>query len=880
MAKDPIDEFIALPKDQQLSTLQQLSPEKQNKLLGEIKTRKSRTNLPSGVRISGTNAAGRSIYAPVEQPKPTGSAWGRLASSAGAAIGGAVSGLYHGVVEGPQNPEEAKWDRRGLLTTYRMLIAPAKEQAQQAASEFKQAQAATPWTSFHPSPRAKEHREKAVAHTLAAIIPGAGPLAAQVSEQAATQYGTGDVAGAAGTLAGNAALFAMPKVAGAAGRLVPRVGRSAVEALSDTGPGGLKRMAQETIKANADAAEKAARDNADAAKKHLEKTKEAIHETAGRERAYAGKVKSANELAREKHAAETAKVKEANARIVKKHADQRLQAMKKNKETLAKYTDEVAKVQKDNADVLRDVAKRKETQQKLGLAEQELDQKIKTQKTEAKADDDAAWKAWREKVGTPTTPSDEIVAEIKASTSSMDPEDVTEFRRVLKETRPDIADMSEVQATRDEIVKGNKWAENYENASPQVKQATDKVIADLGLDPDEAALQTKPIGALRLHVIKTQLEYAVRNATRGNVRYAIGRVLDKVRDAETALSKEAGADEELAVARKLHGPYKDTFVNSPNEPATVASTVQAKVTPEFKKESMLKKQLAMLGKYDASIPQLAEHIDNLRRGLKELPEEGPLREKLKPLPPAPKLEEIPAPPTLGDVREGYRLQQEPVAPAPAEETIERPERVEHPNRPEEITPKVQTIGPKEYRAKQTAQAQAAAEQLRRLGVRRALNALFYTVPGAALSTLLGHPGWAIAEVAQAPVVLLGSHALANLLERPEFAKWVGTVTPKVLQQIDKLPPEERAVFTQNMRQAVNAAQKKRMRISPALTAYVVGSAATTKTPKQLREEAQRLQQQGQQQTQEETPEPTDEETPEAAPEAEEPAETDTTETQP
>ena len=875
MAKDPIDEFIALPKDQQLLTLQQLSPEKQNKLLGEIKTRKSRTNLPPGVRIAGTNAAGRPIYAPVEPAGPAGGAWSRLASSAGQAIGGAVSGMYHGVVEGPQNPEEAKWHRRGLLTTYRMLIAPAKEQAQQATSEFKQAQAETPWTSLHPSPRAKEHREKAVAHTLATMVPGLGPLAAQVSEQASTQYGTGDVAGAAGTLAGNAALLAAPKVAGAAGRLASRVGRSAVEALSDTGPGGLKRMAQETIKANADAAEKAARDNKLAADKHLLATKKAIHETAGRERTYAGKVKSANEIARQKHAAETAKIKEANARTIKRHADQRLQAMKKNKETLAKYTDDVAKVQKENSDVLRDVAKRKETQQKLGSSEQELDQKIKTAKTEAKADDDAAWKAWREKIGTPTTPSDEIVAEIKASTSSMDPEDVTEFRRVLKETRPDIADMSEVQATRDEIVKGNKWAQNYENASPQVKQATDKVIADLGLDPDEAALQTKPLGALRLHVIKTQLEYAVRNATRGNVRYAIGRVLDKVRDAETALSKAAGADEELATARKLHGPYKDTFVNSPNEPATVAGTVQAKVTPEFKKESALKKQIAMLGEYDASIPQLAEHIDNLRQGLKSLPEEGPLREKLKPLPPAPELERIPAPPTVGDAREGYQLQPEPATPVPAEQTIEQPERAEHPDRPEEIPAKVQTIGPEEYRAKQAEQAKASAEQLRRLGIRRSLNALFYTVPGAVLSTLLGHPGWALAEVAQAPVVLLGSHALANLLERPEFAKWVGTVTPRVLQQIDKLPPEERAVFTQNMRQAVDMAQKKRMRISPALTAFVVGSAATTTTPtlKQLREKAQQLQQGTQQQSQEETPETTE-------PTEEEPAETDTTETQP
>lgn len=878
MAQDPIDEFIALPKDQQLSTLQQLSPEKQDKLLGEIKTRKSRTTLLPGVRIAGTNAAGRPIYAPVEAPKPAGSAWGRLASNAGAAISGAASGLYHGVVEGPQNPEEAaakgKTGQVGLIAK-RMLIDPAKQQAQQASSEFKQAQAESPWYALHPSPRAVEHRQKAVAHSLATVLPGVGPWAAQVGEQYGTQYGSGDVAGALGTAAGNAALYVAPKAAGAAGRLVPRMGRSAVEALSDTGPGGLKRMARETIKANQDAAVKAAKDNADVAQKHLEKTQEAIHETAGREKAYAGKVKSANELTREKHAAETAKIKEANARTIKRHADQRLKAMKKNTETMAKYTDDVAKVQKDNADVLRDVAKRKETQQKLGTASQELDQKIQAARTKAKADDDAAWDSWRKKVGTAAAPSDEIVAQIKASRSVMDPEDVAEFRRVLKETQPTGADVSELQTTRNSIARENHMGESYDKASPTSKKAIDEIIGRLGLDLDtEEVVEAKPIDALRLHVWKTQLEYAVRSATRGNVRYAIGQVLDKVRDTETALSKEAGADEELVAARKLHGPYKDTFVNSPNEPTTTAGTVQSKVTPEFKKESTLNKQLAMLGEYDASIPQLAEHINNLHEGLKALPEEGPLREKLKPLPPSPQLEDIPAPPAIDDAREGYRLQSEPVAPTPAEETVEQPERVEHPTRPEEILPKVQTIGPEEYRAKQTAQAQASAEQLRRLGVRRALNALFYTVPGAVLSTLLGHPGWAIAEVAQAPVVLLGSHALANLLERPEFAEWVGKVTPKVLQGIDKLPPEERAVFTQNLRQVADTARKKKMRVSPALTAFVTGSVATTSTPtlKQLREEAQRRQQEAQQETSEETPE--------TVPAAEEPEETDTTETQP
>ena len=90
-------------------------PEKQTKLpkgytldAPQTAAPDSASTLPKGVRITGKNAAGRPVYAPEEAAKPVGGAASRFVSSAGQAIGGAVSGLYHGVVEGAQNPEEAK----------------------------------------------------------------------------------------------------------------------------------------------------------------------------------------------------------------------------------------------------------------------------------------------------------------------------------------------------------------------------------------------------------------------------------------------------------------------------------------------------------------------------------------------------------------------------------------------------------------------------------------------------------------------------------------------------------------------------------------------------------------------------------------------------
>jgi hypothetical protein len=923
MAQDPIDEFIALPKDQQLQTLQQLAPDKQDKLLSEIKTRKSKTDFTvkayptegtyqmtgkegtrpipyskvrtaaqlgykmadlgqirkyvadtaadpnintlakgGGVRIVGRNAAGEPILAPEKPAAPEGGAAPRLLSSFGGAIGGAASGLYHAVVEGPQNPEEAKWADRGLLTTYRMAIAPAQQQAQAAGKEYTAAQQAkTPW-------QRGAHGMRAAGHALATVIPGVGPAAAQLGEQLGTQIGTGDIAGAAGTAAGNVALYEAPHIAGGVARVVPGAARGVAEALTETGPRGLREMAKKTVKANAEAAEKAAAENTKLAQQHLEKTQKALHETAGREKKYATEVKTADEAAREKHAGDVAKVQEHNARIQARHAEQRLNAMKKNKQTLAHYEDEVRRVQKENSDVLRDVEKRKSTEQKLNDASKQMQEKIETAHKKAKAEDDAAWNDWREKVGTTETPSGEIVNQINASKSVMDPEDVAEFRKVLKETKPTGAEVSELQSTRDSIAKQNGLGENYDKASPENKKAIDEIVNRLGLDVDETEAEaTKPVDATRLHVWKTQLEYAVRSATRGNVRYAIGQVLDAVRKTEDQLSEEAGAGKELEKARALHGPYKDTFVNPPTRPQTVAGKSLAETSPEYAREQERAERLKMVGNYDPSIPQLAEHINNLREGLKALPEEAPLREKLKPLPAPPKLEEVPAPPSVNDMREGYRLQSEPTPPAPAAETVAQPERAALPTRPEEVQAERKVITPEEIQAERAEAVQkTAARRLREQGVRRAINALYYTVPTAVLSTLLGHPGYALTEVAMAPVILGGSHVLANLFERPEVVNWIARVTPKDLAAIEKMPPEERAVFAQNLGEVAKAAQQRRIPISPTLARYATSVAITATSPKtlkQLRETAQQRQQEMQ------TPETTTPEEP-AETEPEEP----------
>jgi len=154
-----------------------------------------------------------------------------------------------------------------------------------------------------------------------------------------------------------------------------------------------------------------------------------------------------------------------------------------------------------------------------------------------------------------------------------------------------------------------------------------------------------------------------------------------------------------------------------------------------------------------------------------------------------------------------------------------------------------------------------------------------------MSAGMGHPGYAFAEVAMAPVILAGSHALAALLERPEVTNWLAKVTPREVAMFNSLPEEEKAVFTQNLNTMVKAAKKKKFPVSQALTAFVAGSGATASTPKtlqQLRQEALKRQQQQLQGQEAQTPQEPDETTPDAGesdatpPEQAEPETDDTT----
>jgi hypothetical protein len=127
-----------------------------------------------------------------------------------------------------------------------IFVKPAIEQGKQAIDEFKQANAETPWYSMHPSLDAVNHRELALGHGLAAVIPGVGPWAAQIGQKEGEQFGAGNYPGAAGTAFGNALLALTPEIAGK----IPKISETLARAATDTGAGPVKRLVKDTQAAN------------------------------------------------------------------------------------------------------------------------------------------------------------------------------------------------------------------------------------------------------------------------------------------------------------------------------------------------------------------------------------------------------------------------------------------------------------------------------------------------------------------------------------------------------------------------------------------------------------------------------------------------------
>lgn len=446
--------------------------------------------------------------------------------------------------------------------------------------------------------------------------------------------------------------------------------------------------------------------------------------------------------------------------------------------------------------------------QRDALSQEQLDAVGKAQR-KAKAENDAAWAKWREKVAGATADMSPVVDTINAQygANGVKPEEVGTFKQIMRDTAPseDTPEgANEVAGLRNDIAKSVVPGASYDTLSPIQKENVDRMVSNMGLgglaEADATGVEGADAGALkqipasRLHDIKQKLEAAVRS-TSGNVQYAVGRVLDSVRQREEAVSKSAGADVELKKARDLHGPYVDTFRNSPNEPQTVVSKSLNETSPAFMKEQGEQRRLAMQARYDETIPERAAKIKSLSATIDGLPSQAQTAAaSAAPPPQPPAFKPYPAPAKLPEYGEPRT------------------------NKPIDV-PEVSVQQTREDLIRKNA---AKWNDISQYKIRRvftgALGALFGDHVGGRYG---GAAGFAAAEMAP--------NMIANFALKPEVIEWLSKPTAEDIETISKIPHLDRIKITDDIaNQAIQARRAGRQfTIAPAV-AGLLGAATMKK----------------------------------------------------
>jgi len=837
----------------------------------------SNQHLLPGVKAVGRNTAGQTVYAGESGTDQKTSASSRFLSSAGGAVSGAAKGLYHGIVEGPQNPHEAAMMGEGpgespewrdpilgrlTMVLDRLLVQPSVVQAQQAVDEMKKANAATPWYSFAPNGEAKEHRQLAAGHALAAAVPGVGPWAAQVGEQIGQQIGTGDVAGAAGTLAGNVAIYEAPHAIGKTAKFTFGVPKSTMDAVTETTPRDIREMAEKVAEENEAARKKAADDYAKAQETYKQKKAEAEHETRGREIGHKYDVKQKAKQGVENYRKEAADVAEHNARVWKKTSEAYKSELDKvrddNKRVTDKYDAERSRIEDENKAAEHLLEMRRAEEDALEKETEEYYAKEDAEKAKAKDAENAAWEPWHKKM-------DEVPVDIGPVQAKLKPIlDVSpEARRAMSQLTPDPADVepdSLFAQDRKVVMAQQGYTGDYWDLPPDRRAIIDQITSSNGFQPEPIDLNPQGGGTIPLKIIQRAQSIIGRNIAKG--RYE-GPLLGEMKQIQAALrgvvtteSAAHGAASLLDSARKATIDYQEAFGRERPSPKTLDKIRQKGANPEEFKEREEEERLAGAAKLSPELVEAYKKVKARREALKAMKTEDQLRKSIQQVPPPPTVGDLrpgynlkPNPvyqlPTVGDLRSGYALKPEPQMPAAgaAIEEVKQPERVPVPEEPSNEPPPQKTISGEDITKEKEKRIRAQARELRKTGLRRAMYATLTGLPFAVIElfTRAGATGAgeaAIGGLAAGGVVLAGSQIIANLVEKPAVKAWLSQITPKDAEMWSKLPPEQKALFTEDMKAILDAADKRKIPVSPIFRAFVSGTAgAQQTTPEELKQKA-------------------------------------------
>lgn len=510
------------------------------------------------------------------------------------------------------------------------------------------------------------------------------------------------------------------------------------------------------------------------------------------------------------HDAEVKAVKEHNARVAEKH----------------KVASE--KIEREREAAEHELELRRSEELNLHKSSEVLDQKIEGAKKTATARVNKAFDGVRNATGGRKTPLAPVKAVVEVAKGQADPVSSPIFKSIINEG-------DEVSSKDGVLVVNGMYRPVFSGGKQVLFDDPNFADAYEAQYKEPAPLVGGETDFNRLQRWYTYLGDKIYNGGRleagtynalNMTRDAIGDAMRSITDASGDVPDPNDPNKTVSVtslwdnARKLNTEKMEAFSDSPNEPPTVASKAQGKSTPKFVEEKLQAERLKKIAQAgnDPSIVDHAENIEKIKKRLKMTKDEEQLRARLpRPIPP----------PSLDHPEETYRLKREPepFTGKPTERDEPTGERKHDESgktvwAEDKLKDRIKPVSISEDDASKIAKS---ADEFRKMGIRRAL---FAGLTGLAFSatTFLNGVGMehsALGGLGAAGAVLMGSDWIANLLDRPDFVKWMSKVTPAKIEEFNKLPPEQKALFTEDMRKIADAARNKGIKVSPDLDQWLM-----------------------------------------------------------
>jgi hypothetical protein len=416
-----------------------------------------------------------------------------------------------------------------------------------------------------------------------------------------------------------------------------------------------------------------------------------------------------------------------------------------------------------------------------------------------------------------------------------------EVQREINQLIPDPSDAeqgSPYVQKRNEILKamGHKEPQAaYDSMDDFGKANVDRAVAAEGLTPDPIDLDPKSgvdIPFDKIHRAQSIIARNIRNGRYGHDGPLLGEMqqLQKtLYNAESKIAADNGLSSDLDDARQATREYKEAFGIEKNKPLSNDEEMEQRANPEQFKEKQEQKQVDAANKHDPTLAEDYEKVKAQREKVKKhLDTEDQLRKSLKqPIPP----------PSLDHPIDAYRLKPDP------EPFTGKPQERDNPNAPRENDPQGKTLWtedalkdknpPIDYSQTIDKNIDEVRNELKKTGLRRALYATLSGLAFAGLEAFKGSGGFLPSAIidgfAAGGLVLGGTQMIASILEKPGVREWITKVTPQVVEEFNKLPAEQKALFTEDMQKLADAAKSKGVSVSPALTRFLNKPAVKTAT---------------------------------------------------